>query len=264
MINVALVGGSGGIGSAMLSQLSSRANIQTIHATYCHSSAAAHLHNDEGPAALELASEGTIASTRPQQSQASTQVHWSQVDISDESSVQRWLMNIEELDWLINCAGFLHDADTKPEKSITQFNPCDFRKNMDINCLANLLLAKYAGPRLKQSSKGIFASITAKVGSIEDNRLGGWYSYRAAKAAANMVLKNLSIEWQRTAPNIRVVALHPGTTDTGLSKPFQRGVKAEKLFSPSKVAAMLIAQLDQLHDFHSGRFIAYDGEELPW
>lgn len=271
MIKIALVGASGGIGAALLAHLSSCANIQTIHATYCHSS-----FHSSGAAGSPEASQLVLktpdisalspakTSVSAEQSETATQILWSQVDASDESSVKRWLSNIEELDWLINCAGFLHDTDTKPEKSITQFNPQDFRKSMDINCLANLLLAKYAGPALKKSERGIFASITAKVGSIEDNKLGGWYSYRAAKAAANMVLKNVSIEWQRTAPNVRVVALHPGTTDTPLSKPFQARVRPEKLFSPDKVAALLVVQLDQLHNFPSGRFIAYDGEVLPW
>lgn len=271
MIKIALVGASGGIGAALLDHLSSCGNTQTIHATYYHSP----LHppgSADSPEAIQPVVEtpdisalsSATTAVGAQQAESTTQVLWSQVDASDESSVKRWLSNIEELDWLINCAGFLHDADTKPEKSITQFNPHDFRKSMDINCLANLLLAKYAGPALKKSERGIFASITAKVGSIEDNKLGGWYSYRAAKAAANMVLKNVSIEWQRTAPDVRVVALHPGTTDTPLSEPFQARVKPEKLFSPDKVAALLVAQLDQLHNFPSGRFIAYDGEELPW
>ncbi len=266
MTKVALVGASGGIGAALLSHLSSCEYIQTIHATYCHSSAAA----DSRDGGVSTATQGnavnsaTITPLQATKTESSTQVYWSQVDATDESSVKHWLNNMEELDWLINCAGFLHDTNNKPEKSIAQFNPQNFRKNMDVNCLANLLLAKYSAAALKKSERGIFASITAKVGSIEDNRLGGWYSYRAAKAAANMVLKNLSIEWQRTAPNVRVVALHPGTTDTKLSKPFQARVKAEKLFSPSKVAALLVTQLNELHDFPSGRFIAYDGEELPW
>jgi len=242
---VALVGGRGGIGSALLAHLLASPNIGTIYTTYNRSSVSA-----------------TAASAV--QAETQTQLYWSQVDVSDESSVEQWLSNIPELDWLINCAGFLHDNQTKPEKTITHLNPQDFHKNMSINCLPNLLLAKYAAAALKQSEQGIFAAITAKVGSIEDNRLGGWYSYRAAKAAANMVLKNLSIEWQRTAPNIRVAALHPGTTDTPLSKPFQARIKAESLFPPQKVAALLVAQLEQLHDFPSGRFIAYDGEELPW
>jgi len=245
MIKVALVGGSGGIGAALLTRLSERDDISCIHSTYFRS-----------PAAGSLGSIGQFGTD--------CEVHWSQVDITDEASVQRWLEGVGQFDWLINCAGFLHDNQTRPEKSISQLNPQNFHKSMSINCLANLLLGKYAAGALKKSESGVFASITAKVGSIEDNRLGGWYSYRAAKAAANMVLKNLSIEWQRSAPNIRVVALHPGTTDTPLSKPFQKNVSPEKLFSTDKVAALLLEQIDLLHQHPSGRFIAYDGEELPW
>ncbi len=245
MTKVALVGGSGGIGAALLSLLSDRSDIESIHSTYFRS-----------PAAGSLGSIGRFGSD--------TEVVWSQVDVTDETNVERWLEKAGSIDWLINCAGYLHDLDAAPEKAIAQFEPDYFEKNMRVNCLPNLLLAKHAGKALKSSERGIFASITAKVGSIEDNRLGGWYSYRASKAAANMVLKNLSIEWQRTAPNLRVVALHPGTTDTKLSAPFQSRVSPDKLFSTDKTASYLLAQLDKLHEYPSGRFVAFDGEELPW
>lgn len=245
MTTVALVGGSGGIGAALLSLLSVRENIGAIHSTYYRS-----------PAAGSLGSIGQFGAT--------ASIVWSQVDITDEASVKQWLEGIGSFDWLINCAGFLHDINTKPEKTVAQLNPANFNRNMSINCLPNLLLAKYAHASLKQADKGVFASLTAKVGSIEDNRLGGWYSYRASKAAANMVLKTLSIEWARSAPNVRVVALHPGTTDTKLSAPFQANVKQENLFSTEKAAGMLLEQIEQLHQHPSGRFIAYDGEELPW
>lgn len=245
MTRIALVGGSGGIGAALLSQLSDRSDVETIHATYFRS-----------PAAGSLGSIGQFGSN--------TEVVWSQVDVTNEQSVQQWLEKLGAIDWLINCAGFLHDTNTGPEKTIAQFETACFEKNMQVNCLPNLILAKYAAGALKDANKGIFASVTAKVGSIEDNRLGGWYSYRASKAAANMALKSLSIEWQRTAPNLRVVALHPGTTDTKLSAPFQSRVAPEKLFTTEQTATYLLTQLDQLHNFPSGRFIAYDGEELPW
>lgn len=244
-INVALVGGSGGIGAALLSLLSDRPDVKSIHSTYFRS-----------PAAGSLGSIGQFGSD--------TEVVWSQVDVTNEQNVKQWLDDAGDIDWLINCAGFLHDINLAPEKSVAQFETDCFDKNMHVNCLPNLLLAKHAARALQRSEKGIFAAITAKVGSIEDNRLGGWYSYRASKAAANMVLKSLSIEWQRTAPNLRVVALHPGTTDTKLSAPFQARVAPEKLFSVDKTAALLLTQLDKLHEFPSGRFVAYDGKELPW
>ena len=135
---------------------------------------------------------------------------------------------------------------------------------MAINCLPTLLLAKYARNILKDSESGVFATVSARVGSISDNSLGGWYSYRASKAALNMTLKCLSIEWARNAKNVRVAAMHPGTTDSRLSKPFQVNVPQSKLFSPSKTAGLLVQQITQLHDYPSGRFIAYDGEEIPW
>jgi len=245
MTRVALVGGSGGIGAAILTQLCERKDIISVQSTYYRS-----------PAGGALGSIGQFGSD--------TDVVWTQMDASEESSVADWLGKCGPFDWLINCAGFLHDTDTQPEKSLSQFNADSFNKSMAINCLPNLLLAKHASSNLKQASHGVFASITAKVGSIEDNRLGGWYSYRTAKAAANMALKNISIEWQRTLPNVRVVALHPGTTDTKLSAPFQKRVPDGKLFSTEKTAGLLLERLDELHEKPSGRFVAYDGEEIPW
>lgn len=242
---VALLGGSGGIGAAMIAALCERDDIERIDSTYYRS-----------PASSALGSIGQFGS--------STQVNWTQVDATQEEQVASWLTSLESIDWLINCIGFLHDTSTSPEKSISQFDSASLQKNININCLPNLLLAKHAGSLLKRADKGVFAAITAKVGSIEDNRLGGWYSYRAAKAAANMVLKTVSIEWQRTAPSVRVVALHPGTTDTKLSAPFQARVPADKLFSTAKTAGLLLSQIDQLHEHDSGRFIAYDGAEIPW
>ena len=117
---------------------------------------------------------------------------------------------------------------------------------------------------LKRSPAGVFAAISAKVGSIEDNRLGGWYSYRCSKAALNMALKTLSIEWQRKCPAVCVVSLHPGTTDTALSKPFQSHVPAASLFSPEKTAGFLVDRLAALRAEDSGSFLAFDGEALPW
>lgn len=245
MLKIALVGGSGGIGAALLTHLCARDNVESIHSTYFRS-----------PAAGSLGSIGQFGSN--------TDVIWSQLDVTDDTGVQQWVEKVGEIDWLINCAGYLHDQNSKPEKSIAQFDSAYFEKNIRVNCLSNLLLAKHAAAALRASGKGLFASVTAKVGSIEDNRLGGWYSYRASKAAANMALKTLSIEWQRTAPSVRVVALHPGTTDTKLSAPFQSRVPPEKLFTAEQSAGYLLTQLERAHDFPSGRFIAYDGEELPW
>lgn len=242
---VAIVGASGGIGAAMLDQLAVRGDIADLHATYFHS-----------PQASSLGSIGSFG--------AATQVSWSQLNASDEDSVKTWLESIGPVDWLINCVGMLHDTNHEPEKTIRALNVDHFAASMNTNCLPTLLLGKYALPALRNSSNAVFTTISARVGSIEDNQLGGWYSYRASKAALNMSLKCLSIEWQRVAKNIRVLALHPGTTDSRLSKPFQKNVPAGKLFSAEKTAGLLLEQISTAHSMPSGRFIAYDGEEIPW
>ncbi|MFK8079709.1 MAG: SDR family NAD(P)-dependent oxidoreductase [Granulosicoccus sp.] len=245
MLSVAIVGASGGIGAAILENLIAHEKVDCIFATYHRSLAAGSTGNVAGFA-------------------AATKVSWSKLDASDDEQVRLWLASLGQVDWLINCAGMLHDEEHGPEKSISAFSTEYFEKSMAINCLPTLLLGKYARAVLKDSSAAVFATISARVGSISDNRLGGWYSYRASKAALNMALKSLSVEWSRTARSVRVAALHPGTTDSRLSKPFQKNVPEGKLFSPEKTAALLVKQIEGLHDRDSGCFIAYDGEEIPW
>lgn len=244
-LKVAVVGGSGGIGAALVGALAARDDVAVVHATYHHS-----------PAAGSRGSVSSFGSGPP--------VDWSALDATDECAVQAWLAGLDGLDWLINAAGFLHDADHGPEKSIHQFEPAHFEKSLRINTLPSLLLAKHAGSLLKESEAGVFAAISARVGSITDNGLGGWYSYRASKAALNMALKCLSIEWARSAKRVRVAALHPGTTDTGLSKPFQQNVPDGKLFQTDKTAGLLLARIGSLHEMPSGQFLAWDGEVIPW
>lgn len=126
------------------------------------------------------------------------------------------------------------------------------------------MLAKHFCHALKQSDSARFAVISAKVGSITDNRLGGWYSYRASKAALNMFLKTLSIEWQRNMKHCVVLSLHPGTTDTPLSQPFQQSVPKGKLFTPEYVSNCLLPIIANATPVQTGCFFAYDGTELPW
>jgi NAD(P)-dependent dehydrogenase (short-subunit alcohol dehydrogenase family) len=133
-----------------------------------------------------------------------------------------------------------------------------------LNTLPSIMLAKHFAKALTQSHSARFAVISARVGSITDNRLGGWYSYRASKAALNMFLKTLSIEWQRTMKHGVVLSLHPGTTDTPLSQPFQQSVPKGKLFTPEYVANSLLPIIANATPSQTGRFFAYDGTELPW
>ncbi|PZO42318.1 MAG: cell-cell signaling protein, partial [Phormidesmis priestleyi] len=126
------------------------------------------------------------------------------------------------------------------------------------------LLAKHILPLLSHKSPSLFATISAKVGSIGDNHLGGWYGYRASKAALNMFLRTAAIEYSRRSPQTTLVMLHPGTTDTQLSKPFQKAVPPEKLFSTERTVRQLIAVMSALTIADSGEFFSWDGSRLPW
>jgi len=239
----AIAAGNGGIGQALIAQLLSRDPETRVHASYDST----------------LPSQALLDNSR---------ITWTKADLTSESDISTWLGGIESLDWLVNCAGVLHTKDKGPEKSIREIDTDFFRHNMEVNCLPTLLLAKHAAVHFRQiksdASVKIFAAVSAKVGSIEDNRLGGWYSYRASKAALNMCLKNISIEWQRQLPNVCVASLHPGTTDTRLSKPFQKNVAPTSLFDGDYTANRLIDILDALTPEQTGRFWSWDGKELPW
>jgi len=160
--------------------------------------------------------------------------------------------------------GILYDKDNKPEKSITKIDSEFFMKNVQINTLPTLLLAKYFDKLFKQSSSPVFSTISARVGSIDDNRLGGWYSYRSSKSALNMVLKNLSIEWSHRHPKGCVLSLHPGTNDTSLSKPYQKNVIEGKLFNPDDTAINFLNIFDCCKPSDSGKFLAWDGSSIQW
>jgi NAD(P)-dependent dehydrogenase (short-subunit alcohol dehydrogenase family) len=137
-------------------------------------------------------------------------------------------------------------------------------RNYRVNTLAPALIARYFLPLLNHRERAVFASLSARVGSIGDNRLGGWYSYRASKAAQNMFTRGLAIECGRRAKRVICLALHPGTTDTGLSEPFQGRVPEGKLFSPDFAAGKLLECIDGAGPADSGGFFAWDGAPIPW
>ncbi len=195
---------------------------------------------------------------------ADDRVSWTRLDLRDAAAIEGWASNFDEVDWVINCAGFLHNSERGPEKNIRSVDPEFLLENIRVNTLPTLLLARAFARALKRSEQPLLATISARVGSIEDNRLGGWYSYRISKAALNMALKTLSIEWKHSHPRGCVAALHPGTNDTALSKPFQGNVEPENLFDPEDTAAQFVALLTRLDASESGRFWAWDGTPLPW
>ena len=167
-------------------------------------------------------------------------------------------------DWVISCCGILHDESHGPEKALDQCSDEWVLESMRVNLLTHLHLAQALGPLLKPRHPLLWASLSAKVGSIEDNQLGGWYSYRMSKAALNMLVKNLSIEWGRRLDNSCVVAVHPGTTDTALSQPFQKNIAADKLYSPQLSAERIVGVLRDLQDGDTGQLLFWDGSVIPW
>lgn len=165
---------------------------------------------------------------------------------------------------VMHCAGLLHDGDLQPEKSLQQCRREHLLRSFEVNAIGPLLLARALENVFEPRATGTFAVLTAMVGSIGDNRLGGWYGYRASKAAAHQFLKTLSIEWRRRLPGMTVLALHPGTTDTQLSAPFQANVPDEKLYSPETSAARILEIIRHAGPGDSGRFFNWDGDPIPW
>jgi NAD(P)-dependent dehydrogenase (short-subunit alcohol dehydrogenase family) len=253
--NYLIIGGTGGIGQAIVKELLQRianeqneqsdGNIGRVYATY-HKS---------------------------QPDFAADNLYWISMDVSDEGSIEQAIADIKQqtthIDWVINCVGLLHTANNQPEKALRQLETDFFLQSMQINALASLLIAKHIRPLLAKSERdadrpAIFATISARVGSISDNHLGGWYSYRMSKAALNMGMKNLSIEWSWSLKDVCVVVMQPGTVDTQLSSPFQSNVADEKLFSPAYSAERLLEVLDRMSAAQSGSFVDWAGESIPW
>ena len=165
---------------------------------------------------------------------------------------------------VINTSGFLHSDLVKPEKRLSHLNRSNIIKNFSINAIAPILIAKSIEKFINPALPFSFASLSARVGSIGDNRLGGWYSYRASKAAQNQFLKTLSIEWRRKFPFSIVSILHPGTCDTKLSKPFQSSVPEDKLFTPTQSSKYLINIISEQKLSDNGKFLAWDKSIIPW
>jgi NAD(P)-dependent dehydrogenase (short-subunit alcohol dehydrogenase family) len=193
-----------------------------------------------------------------------------EMDVTDESSIAAAAAQMRgatsPLNLLVNCSGLLHDSDRRlaPEKRLAEVGSESLMRSFAVNAAGPLLMAKHFEGLLARTGKAVFASISARVGSIGDNRLGGWYAYRGSKAALNMFTRTLAIEWARSRKNLVCVALHPGTTDTDLSRPYQANVPPGKLFSPERTVSQLLAVLDSVTVESSGRFLAWDGSEIPW
>ncbi len=238
-IRAVVIGGNGGVGLEFVRQLSQHPNVETIVATHRQS----------------IDVEVT-----------STKVQWKKVDVTDEHSIEELAKYLREMDIkpnvILNCVGILHTENFGPEKTWKHLNLPNMQTVFAINAFAVALLGKHLISLIPRKGRSVFASISARVGSISDNRLGGWYSYRASKTAHNMFVKTLSLEASRRHPELAIVALHPGTVETSLSEPFTKRYDPEKLFTPTRSVNELSRVIANLSANETGGFFAWDGQEI--
>lgn len=236
-LKVAVIGASGGLGQAFVEHFSAQSNVEIIHAF-----------------------------SRNQMKFENEKIENHKMDILSEQSIQDAFTDIGEavlFDIVVVATGFLHDQNVSPEKAIRDINIDNFHQVFSVNTFGPALLAKHFLPRLQSDRKSVFACLSARVGSISDNRLGGWYAYRASKAALNMILKNAAIEIYRKNKKATIIGMQPGTVDTRLSKPFQRNVQEDQLFTPEHSSSSLLTVINDLTPEQSGKVFDFAGEEVP-
>ncbi|MEM8594609.1 MAG: SDR family NAD(P)-dependent oxidoreductase [Pseudomonadota bacterium] len=250
-MNVVVVGASGAIGAALA---------QCICDT--HPSATLHTFSRTLPAG-DCAANSTTASATASINAPRINAHT--IDYACEQSIAdaaELASRDAPLDWVIVANGLLHDDELRPEKSLRELSAEKFQRLFEANTIVPALIAKHFLPKLNRTRPARFAALSARVGSISDNRLGGWYGYRASKVALNMVIKTAAIETARRNPSAVVVTLHPGTVDSDLSKPFQGTVPEGQLFTPNYAAERLLTVLAGLIASDSGKCFAWDGQEI--
>jgi len=245
---VLLAGASGGIGAALAGLLLQHQPALRLIALARHASTSPAL------ADLDARHPGRL--------------HRIDVDLADAAAVEalpeRLPDGAEVLHGVINASGLLHDGSLRPEKSLLQLDADALQRSFAVNAFAPILLLRALLPRLRHREPCVIASLSARVGSIGDNRLGGWYAYRAAKAAQNQLLRTFAIELRRINPQATCVLLHPGTVETPLSAPFHARVDAATLQTPLQSATHLLQVLQGCGPGHSGEFFAWDGSRIPW
>ncbi|WP_281556881.1 SDR family NAD(P)-dependent oxidoreductase [Thalassomonas sp. RHCl1] len=238
--NIAVIGSSGAIGKALTQQLAASFTEASIY-TFSRYKA-----------------------TRQQQLPGTQCIH-TVIDYDNESSIQAAAATAASncpLDMVIVATGMLYDDLLMPEKSLNDLSAEKFVRLFAVNSILPAILAKHFIPALNKQGRSLFAALSARVGSISDNALGGWYAYRASKAALNMIIKNAAIETKRRNKAAIVVGLHPGTVDSHLSKPFQANVPEHRLFTPDFSAQKLVQVLTGLTSQSSGKCFAWDGREI--
>ncbi len=229
MSTAVIIGASGGIGGAIADALEEEGAFSIVHRFARSSTGTAH------------------------------------IDITDDASVAKAAVFVSKGDaptLVIVATGILHDADNGPEKALKDLDAAWLAQVYAVNAIGPALVAKHFLPLMPRAGRTIFAALSARVGSISDNRLGGWHGYRASKAALNQLIRTISVEERRRNSSSVVVALHPGTVDTALSQPFQGNVAPGHLFDTGRAAVQLLDVLDGLRPPDSGKLFAWDGVEV--
>ena len=234
-----VIGASGGLGQAVLACLCERDDIELV-----------------------------VAVSRSEQAGfSSPKLKWLAAPYTDEGmeAVVSELQPLGlEVSRVVICNGILHTEQIQPEKRLEDVSMAAMVEVFKANTAVPVAWLKALLPLLKGKQDCVLAAFSARVGSIGDNRLGGWYSYRASKSALNMLLKTASIEFARRAKNVKLIAFHPGTTDTALSKPFQQSVPEGKLFEPEFVAKRLLGIMDSAPVDGELDYVDWDGKPIDW
>lgn len=189
------------------------------------------------------------------------------IDLLDEASIAAAAAHVAKgpaPTLVIVASGLLHDGEHGPEKALRDLDPAWLARVHAVNAIGPALVAKHFLPIMPRNGRTVFAALSARVGSISDNRMGGWHGYRASKAALNMLIRTIATEDKRRNDRSIVVALHPGTVDTPLSRPFQGNVQPGKLFDAERAALQLLDVIEDLKSPDSGKFFDYEGDEIPF
>ena len=235
-MHAVVIGASGGIGAALVEQLAARPDVSKVTAV----------------------SRSPVVATSPKVSTVG-------MNLLDEASVAAGAQACADPQprWIICTTGILHEADLQPEKSLRDIDPAKFARVLAINTIGPALVLKHFSAMLPREGQSVIALLSARVGSITDNRLGGWYAYRSSKAALNQLVRTASIEIARRWREAVIVGLHPGTVATALSQPFRGNVAPGKLFTPEQAAVHLLAVIERLSVADTGKCLAWDGSEIP-
>ena len=245
--NVLICGAGDGIGFAMVKNLLKQTDDSKVFATY--------RSKERSQKLFELKDEykGRVIPV--------------ELDVCEASQFKKLssslLKTTHSLDLVIHSIGFLHDQEFMPEKRIEDINYNQMQKSFMINAASLALLAKSILPLIKNKQPSVFAALSARVGSISDNRSGGWYSYRASKAALNMIIKNLALEFSRSGMSCQSIAIHPGTVDSRLSKPFTSRTKYT-LHTLDQAAEHILNVLFHLKEDNQDYFFDWQGKKINW